>query len=179
VVGEFHRHADVLSFGPLEVTDAPCSPSLATQEAAILAVLDASGLGLELSPDRLTLTSSDSGDQLELVSSRPLQGTTWLLQSIRRSNRAQETVTLLLRSGEVQGEGPCGSYDGHYATDGRFISFASLVGQGTSDCDRRPAQRALFDALRRAVLIDREDGELRLADAAGKELARFRPAAAP
>lgn len=179
VVGEFFRHADVLSFGPLEVTDAPCSPALMTQEAAILQILDASGLSLALLPDRLLLTSSDSGNQLELRSSRPLEETTWLLQAIRKSNLAGDTVTLWLGSGEVDGEGPCSSYSGRYATDGTFISFDSISGTGADDCDRRSAQRALFDALRRAVLIDREGGDLRLVDAAGKELARFRPAGAP
>lgn len=179
VVGEYFRQADVLSFGELQTTDAPCSSQLAAQEAAILDVLNATSLAVQLPPDRLLVTSSEDGDVLELVSARPLEGTTWLLRKISKAATPAGTVTMRLRDGRVSGEGPCGSYAGDYSSDGIFITLTGLAAIDDGDCGARPAQRRFFEALAPAVLLDRSKGGLRLLDAAGKELARFDAAGTP
>ena len=134
VVAQFYRSADVLSFGELQRTDAPCTPRLADQEAAMVAVLDATSLSLSLPPDRLILTSTDTGDSLEFSSQRPLEGTTWLLEPGPWMRRSGGAVTLRLGAGTATGEGPCGPYRATYATDGRFITFADIEGAGVDAC---------------------------------------------
>ena len=84
IVGTYRRQADVLSLGALERTGAPCSPTLATQEAAIVAVLESPSLTLDLPPDELILVSPDTGDRLEFLSAAPLEATTWLLAAAAR-----------------------------------------------------------------------------------------------
>ena len=79
IVGDFFRRSGVMSFSELELTDAPCAQDLAAQEAAMVAVLDATAIWVELPADRLILTSADTDDRLELVSQTPLEGTTWWL----------------------------------------------------------------------------------------------------
>lgn len=179
IVGSFERRGDVITFGPLDITDAPCAASMAEQESAMLETLDASSLTLSLPPDRLVLLAAESGQGLEFVSAQPLEGSTWLLEGIDKAPSPRDPVTLWLRSGEASGEGPCGSYGGEYTTDGVFITFTSLQGASDADCDDRAAERRLLGALRKAVLMDRSDGELLFQDAAGKDLARFTLAGGP
>ena len=93
-VAEFFRRADVMSFGELERTEAPCTPSMAAQEEAMLAVLDATSLRVALTPDQLVLTSSDSGDSLALRPARPLEGSTWLLTNVPGTAAIADPVTL-------------------------------------------------------------------------------------
>lgn len=172
-VGRFSRHADVLSFSELQPTDAPCGPNLAAQEETMLAVLDATALLLELPPDRLILTSADTGDWLELASSAPLEGSTWILARVAGRPAPDDTVTLRLDDGILGGEGPCGPYEGRYATDGRFITFSELGGAGDADCPERRLEGAMLSALRNAVVIDRTRSQLRFVDAAGQVRAAF------
>ncbi len=94
VVGRFQRQADVLRLVSLERTEAPCSSTVAAQEAAIMAILASPSLTLDLPLDRLILVATDSGDRLEFVASTPLEGTTWLLAAIPGSRGSEGTVTL-------------------------------------------------------------------------------------
>ncbi len=82
LVGDYVRRADVLSLGPLEVTDAPCSSAMAAQESVILGVLGATSLSLQVPPDRLILTANDDGDQLELSAAHSLEDHSWFLERI-------------------------------------------------------------------------------------------------
>ncbi len=173
IIGAYFRNADVISFGPLELTDAPCVGQVGVQQQAMIAVLDATSSILALPPDRLIITSSESGDSLEFVRASTLEGTTWLLSSMARGKNPSTTVTLLLDGGRAGGEGPCGPYSGGYTTDGVFITFTDVSGAGDADCDERGPERALLTALRRAVRLDRAGDDLTLLDAGGTRTARF------
>lgn len=179
VVAEFSRSADVLSVGQLDRTDAPCTPELAAQEAAMVRVLEASSQMLSLPPDRLVLTSSDTGERLDFVSQRPLEGSTWLLAGGPGIGDPGGEVTLRLSDGVAVGEGPCGAYRGRYATDGVFVTFAGLEGAADDTCDERKSERALLDGLRRAVRLDRDQPGLRLLSAFDEPTLRFSSPAGP
>ena len=179
VVAEFTRSADVLSVGQLDRTDAPCTPELAAQEAAMVRVLEATSQTLSLPPDRLVLTSSDTGERLDFVSQRPLEGSTWLLAGGPGIPDPGSEVTLRLSDGVVAGEGPCGPYRGRYATDGVFVTFAGLEGAADDTCDDRKSERALLDGLRHAVRLDRDQPGLRLLSAFDEPTLRFSSPAAP
>ena len=179
IVAEFYRHADVLSFSELDRTDAPCAPALAAQEAAMVSVLDATSLTISLPPDHLTLTSADNGDSLEFVSSRPLEGSTWLLATGPWFRGGANAVTLWLNDGALTGEGPCGSYSGRYVTDGLFITFADVMGAGDDECMDPQAERMLLAALRSTVILDRDQPQLRMRDARGGMTAAFMPPGRP
>ena len=139
IVGVYARDADLLRFRDLEVTPAPCPADLAAQEAAILAVLESSVVSLDLPPDRLVLTSADTGERLEFVTSTPLEGSTWLLAAIPGRSDTETPVTLRLEGGIVTGEGPCGPYRGRYATDGIFIRFHEVSGSAVRGLPREEA----------------------------------------
>ncbi len=173
VIAEFDRHADVLSFNQLERTDAPCGPELAAQEDAIVSVLDSTALTLSLPADHLVLTSTDSGDSLEFVSQRPLEASTWLLDTGRRAADASSAVTLRLDDGLAAGEGPCGPYHAKYVTDGIFITFYDVEGSGDDACPAVKSEQALLSGLRSTVLLDRDQAQLRMLDALGLVTARF------
>ncbi len=178
-MAEFYRHANVLSFSQLDRTDAPCTPALAAQEAAIVSVLDATSLTLALPPDHLTLTSGDTGDSLDFVSSRPLEGSTWLLATGPWYSPGADAVTLWLNDGALTGEGPCGSYSGRYVTDGLFISFTDVMGSGDDECVDPQIERMLLAALRSTVILDRDQPQLRMRDARGGMTAAFMPPGRP
>jgi heat shock protein HslJ len=173
VVARFFRSADVLSFSELERTGAPCTPALAAQEEAIVAVLDATSLSLELPYDRLRLTSADSGEELEFVSQTPLEGSTWIVDGRIGGTRTDARVTLRLEDGAASGEGPCGAYGASYATDGVFITFRDVQGARDEDCSESKAEKALLDALRGAVTVARTPDRLDLLDARAVKVLRF------
>jgi heat shock protein HslJ len=173
VVAQFYRSADVLSFSDLERTGAPCTAELAAQEEAIVAVLDATSMSLELPYDRLRLTSSDSGEQLEFVSRTPLEGSTWIVDGSIGGTRTDTRVTLRLEDGAATGEGPCGAFSASYATDGVFITFRDVQGARDGDCPESRAEKALLDALRGAVTVARTSDRLDLVDARAERVLRF------
>lgn len=179
IVGIYARDADLLRFRDLETTAAPCPSDLAAQEAAMLALLGSSAVQLDLPPDRLVLTSSETGDRLDFVTSTPLEGSTWLLSAVRGQADADTPVTLRLEGGLVTGEGPCSSYSGSYVSDGIFISISDLHHARAMDCPARTQQRALLQALERALLLDRDQPQLRLLDPAGSVVARFKRPTGP
>lgn len=179
VIAEFYRHADVLSFSPLERTDAPCASALAAQEEAIVSVLDATALMLSLPPDHLTLTSVDTGDTLQFVSQRPLEGSTWLLEPGPRTANPGGAVTLRLDGGSATGEGPCGPYRAGYVTDGFFITFFDIEGSGDDICAEVKSERALLSSLRSAVRLDRDQPQLRMLDAFGLVTVRLAQPSGP
>jgi heat shock protein HslJ len=179
-LGTYARAGDVLRFGELETSDAPCASTLAAQEGTILAVLGGSAAILDLPADRLILAAPESGDRLEYVTTTPLEGTTWRLERLAGSPGRLGVVTLRLSDGRVEGEGPCGGYRGGYATDGRFITFLSVTSEleRESSCPRAARERALFRAFADTVLVDRSGPGLRLLDVRGRVVARFSPAGA-
>jgi len=179
LVGQFFRHADVISFGELERTDAPCSSALAAQEAVILEVLEATSQWLSFPSDGLVITSAETGASLEFVSSRPVQGSTWLLDRIPGSKRPSDAVTLRMSGGLASGEGPCGAYSASYVSDGRFITFSALEGAGDDACETPGLEKALLSALRRTVGFEREEAQLQMLDARGSVTARFESPAGP
>jgi heat shock protein HslJ len=179
LVGDFFRHADVISFGELERTDAPCSSTLAAQEAAILEVLGATSQWLSFPFDGLVITSAETGASLEFVNSRPVQGSTWLLDRIPGSKRPTDAVTLRMSEGLASGEGPCGAYSAAYVSDGRFITFSALGGAEDDACDTPGLERALLSALRSTVRLEREEAQLLMLDARGSVTARFESPAGP
>lgn len=173
--GEFFLQANVMSFGQLQVTDAPCAASMTPQEAAILEVFEATATGVTFPSDEMVMTSADSGTSLEYRAVPALEGSTWL----RAPDAAGDPVTLRLEAGEATGEGPCGAYRADYATDGVFITFTNVRGTGDDTCAATRAERKLLRALRSAVTLDREPARntsrprLTLRDARGAALARF------
>lgn len=173
ILATFQRTGDRLRVRDVETTGAPCPEDLAAQESAVLAVLASDDLELDLPPDRLVLTDRASGDSLELVSSGPLEGSTWLLREIAGRGSPETPITLRLNDGRLAGEGPCGPYQGGYTTDGRFMRFHDLRGTAGAGCDARVQQRDLLLALERTVLLEREPPRLRLLDAAGSLVATF------
>lgn len=174
VIADYYQHADVMSFGPLELTDAPCLPEVTAQEAAMVAVLDATALRAELSPDHLTLTSLDTGDSLELMSTSPLEGSTWVLAKFPVAGEPTENVALWLDDGRVSGEGPCGSISASYATDGYFLTFSEVAGEADEECPAAAAEKALLAAMRTVVRLDRDQPQLRMLDAFGAIVLRFK-----
>jgi heat shock protein HslJ len=88
-------------------------------------------------------------------------------------------MTLRLDAGRATGQGPCGSYSGSYASDGVFLTFADIVGSDDEECGMSRTEKALLAALRSTVMVDRARPELRLLDAAGRVLARFKDASRP
>ena len=179
VVARFYRQANVLSFGELELTDAPCTPELAAQETAIVAVLDATSISLELPYDRLVLTSADSGERLEFVSQSPLEGSTWIALGKLKGALTESRVTLRLEDGVASGEGPCGSYGASYVSDGVFITFRDVQGARDDGCSDLKAERALLEGLRAAAMIERTPGRLDFANARGERVLRFGRPLAP
>jgi heat shock protein HslJ len=178
IVGTYARSGDVLSLGPLDVSDAPCPDALAAQESAVLGVLDSEALLLDLPADQLTLSVTDGGDRLEYVAGDPLEGTTWRLDRLAGTAPPTQPITLHLAEGRLSGEGPCGAYEGAYATDGRFLTFRELEPGGRQGCPRADRQRALLAALADTVLAERARPGLRLLDVRGRVVARFSRAAA-
>ncbi len=178
IVGDFYQHADVLSFGPLESTAAPCTPAVTAQEETLLAVLDSTAVRLELEPDQLVLTATE-GDSLEFTSTQPLESTTWMMVKLASADRVPELVTLRLEAGVVSGQAPCGPFSATYATDGRFITFGDVAVAGDDSCDLFPLERELRAVLRSAVMLDRDHPQLRLRDAQGRIIARFKAPSGP
>jgi len=174
LVGRYFRHADVMSFGVLERTDAPCSAALEVQEAAMIGVLESTFLALDLPPDRLVLTSAESGDSLEFVASVPLERSTWQLARLKGASVPDHPVTLFLEAGTASGIGPCGTYTGGYRTDGLFIRFSDLRGAAADACADQASEDALLRALEQSVLLDRSQPVLRMLDAKGRVVAAFR-----
>jgi heat shock protein HslJ len=179
IVGAYSREADVITLADLEVTGADCPADLAAREAAMAAVLRSPSVTLALAPDRLTLMATGTDDALELVTSTPLEGSTWLLGSIPGKPRPKTPVTLRLDGGVVNGEGPCGAYTGTYRTDGLFVAIRGLRASAEADCPRRERQRELFSALERATLLERDQPVLDMLDAKGQVVARFKRPGAP
>ncbi len=174
IVGTWDRAGVRLEVQGIETTAAPCASDVGAQEAAMLEVLSSSDLHVDLPPDRLILTDTGTGDRLELVTSTPLEESTWLLGSIPGlSAPGAATVTLRLDGGVVTGEGPCGPYQGAYETDGRVIRVGDLRGPAVEGCAGQRRQRKLLHALERAILVDRDQPELRLLDATGRLMASF------
>jgi heat shock protein HslJ len=178
IVGTYLRRADVLGLAALERTDAPCSPTLTSQEAAMVAVLESPSITLDLPLDGLTLVSPDTGDRLEFVSAAPLEGTTWLLAGMPGRRDGQGTTTLRLEGGRLDGEGPCGPFAGRYVTEGVFLTLDDISAGDLTGCTRKVEHRALLDALRAAVMVERDDRGLRLLGARGQLVAAFSPAGA-
>ncbi len=178
IVGEFFRHADVMSLGELDSTGAPCSETAQAQEDAIVAVLDATALRVELRPDHLRLTSADSGDTLEYVSTQPLEGSTWVLAKSRATGSGTP-VALWFDGGTAGGEGPCGPISGSYVSDGLFLTFADISGAGDVDCAAAEAEKNILAALRATVLLDRDQAQLRFLDARGRVVARLKAPTGP
>ncbi len=179
LVTRFFRSADVLSFSPIERTEAPCSPALAAQEAAMLAVLDATSLELSLPADGMVLTSADTGASLAFASQRALEDSTWLVDPASVGEDPGTAITLRLSGGTAAGEGPCGPYGADYATDGYFITFGDPVGSATKDCSAAKNERRLLARLGQTVMLDRDQPQLRLRDAFGRTRIRLSSAAAP
>lgn len=180
IVAEFYRRADVLSFSELQITDAPCGPELADQQAAIIDVLDSTAIRLDLPADRLILTSADTGERLELVSQSPLEGTTWWLQRTTADGGiGDQRVTLRLEDGLAVGDGPCGRFSATYVTDGRFITFSDARGARDGTCDELRTEQALISGLRRSVRIDRGVERLAFEDAYGSDQLVFSRPFAP
>jgi heat shock protein HslJ len=179
IVSVFYRHADVLSFSPLERTDAPCTPELAEQEEAMAAVLDATSIILDLPYDRLVLTSSDTGERLELVSQTPLESTTWLVDvDLDRAN-PNLRPSLRMADGAAVGEGPCGPYTASYVSDGWFITYRNVQGARDDECAELKAEKVMLDGLRDAVRVDREGNRITLRDAGGSKTLQARAPTAP
>jgi heat shock protein HslJ len=180
IVAEFYRHSDVLSFSELSLTDAPCTPALADQEAAMVDVLDSTAIRLDLPADRLILTSSDTEERLELVSQTPLEGTTWWLRrTAAEGGVGDQRVTLRLDDGVAGGEGPCGPFSADYIADGPFITFTEARGARAGDCAEQRTEQALIAGLRRTVRIERGLEELAFLDAYGAEQLVFSRPFAP
>jgi heat shock protein HslJ len=173
IVGSYARDADVLSFGRLQVTDAPCTPELASQEAAMTGVLDATALILDLGYDRLTLTAPETGDSLAFVSARPLEGSTWMLRGDDGIDAGGVRVTLRLADGVASGDGPCGAYIATYVTDGVFITFRDVQGARDEACASGAAEKAMLEALRAAARVERDGERLRLRDVRGQVVLAF------
>jgi heat shock protein HslJ len=168
IVAEFFRHADVISFSQLGLTDAPCTDELASQEAAMTRVLDATAIRIDLPADRLVMTSADTEERLEFLSQTPLEGTTWWLQRTAAEGATRDQrITLRLEDGLASGEGPCGPYSASYVTDGAFITFSDARGARDEGCSELRTEQALIAGLRRSVAIERGLGQLSLRDASG------------
>lgn len=178
VVAEFHRFADLLTFSDLRSTDAPCTPELAAQEEAMTSVLQAATMTISLLPDELVLTS-DTGERLVFASQRPLEGTTWLLQTDLGREDRTDAVTLRLEDGAARGEGPCGSYSASYLTDGLFITFTHATGADAANCGDGKSERELLAGLRAAVQVERAASGVRLTDASGRVALRFSGVSGP
>jgi heat shock protein HslJ len=179
IVAEYFRYADVMSYGELERTDAPCSDALVAQEAAMTRVLDATSSTVVLPPDRLLLSSADGVDVLELISTTPLEGTTWIIDRILGSARGAEPLTLRLEDGLASGSGPCGHYSASYSTDGVFLSFADLTRTSAEGCDGAALERTLLATLRDTALIERTGTTMRFLDPRGRTRLRAGPARRP
>jgi heat shock protein HslJ len=175
-IGGYARSGSVLDVAGLQWADAPCPPGLAAQEAAIKAVLGSEAMRIDLPVDGLILTDIQTGDRLEYEAATPLEGSAWRSQGLAAHSARGEPITLRLEDGVVSGWGPCGSYGGEYVTDGRFITIRNLAGPGSCPAARR--QRRYFADLAAAVLVERVGTGLRLLDARGRVVARFRPPAA-
>ena len=174
IVAEFYRHADVLSFSELMLTDAPCTDELAAQEAAMTAVLEATAIELELPADRLVLTSVDTAERLEFVSQTPVEGTTWWLErTAADGSTGGQRITLRLEDGLATGDGPCGPFAADYVTDGAFITFTGARGARDEDCSELRTEQALISGLRRSVVIERGADRLAFLDASGGETLAF------
>ncbi len=135
--------------------------------------------GSSLPYDRLTLTSADDGERLELVSQVPLEGSTWTLEWSPERVPDGARVTLRMEDGAATGEGPCGPYTAEYATDGVFITFRDAQGARDDTCAALRAEKALLDGLRTAVTVERREDQLRLVDARAVKTLVFRPPFAP
>jgi len=172
----FSRQASVISFGPLDLTDAPCPDGLEHQQAAVLEVLAATSAYLVLSPDMLTLTADDGGTALEYRADPPIEGTTWLRAPVPAGDRDAWT-SLRLEDGLATGSGPCGPYAGSYVSDGLFITFSDLRGTGVAECDRAKEERAFLAAMRSAVRLEPATGPgdpgFSLRDARDERVLRF------
>lgn len=173
----FSISANVMSLGELSTTDAPCAPSTLVQQEAVLDVLEASAIAVSFPPDRMTLTSSDSGTTLEYQAVPSTEGSTWFRSPMPTEGEG-DPVTLRLSAGMATGEGPCGPYSAGYVTDGVFITFSDARGSDDGVCEKAKDERRLLTALRSAVRIERDarggiPPRLTLRDARGKALIRF------
>jgi heat shock protein HslJ len=175
--GTFSLHANVMSFGDLSVTDAPCGQSTTAQQDAILEVFEATAVMVRFPADRMILASSDSRTALEYLAVPALEGSTWE-RAARAGSEPGDPVTLRLESGTASGEGPCGAYVADYVTDGLFITFSDVRGADDGPCEAVEEERRLFKALRSTVSLGRDQKRpgrprLTLRDARGEALVRF------
>jgi heat shock protein HslJ len=176
---DYYRYADAISFGPIDRTEAPCTPAVTAQEEAMLSVLDATSSWLALEPNLLRVSSAEADDSLTFVSSRPLEGSTWLVARIPGVTGLGGEVTLRLEDGTATGQGPCGPYAAAYVSDGLFITFREVVGPADEACAAVAAERAWFAALRQTVRLDQDQPQLRLVDARGDVTARLKAPSGP
>jgi heat shock protein HslJ len=170
----------ILRVDDLQVTDGPCPPDLAKRQDAILAVLTASSARLDVAPDRLALSTGEPGGaRLVYASSSPLEGSTWQLTHLPATVLPPDAiVTVRLDGGRLAGIGLCGAIEGRYTTNGVRIEVydaAAVPGR----CREASVDEAVIGALGRAAFVVREDSALRLLDAEGRDLARFRRPGGP
>jgi heat shock protein HslJ len=170
----------ILRVDDLQVTDGPCPPDLGERQDAILAVLTAPSARLDVAPDRLALSTGEpDGARLVYASSSPLEGSTWQLTRLPGTDLPPEAiVTMRLDGGRLAGIGLCGAIEGRYTTKGvRFEVHDTAPVPGR--CREAPVDEALIAALGRAAFVVREDTALRLLDAGGRDLVRFRHPGGP
>lgn len=144
----------------------------------MLAVLEATSSAIELSPDHMVMTSADTGERLEFVTTSPLEGSTWLLAAVDgRATRRSQTV-LRLVDGVASGFSACGDFETEYVTNGVLVRFIEVPGV-PDGCSSTPTERRFRSALRRARFADLTRPVLRLIDASGSTVARFSDPSGP
>ncbi|CAN5625917.1 hypothetical protein BH24CHL9_BH24CHL9_12830 [soil metagenome] len=173
ISASYELQGSSLELRGLETSDLACAPSIAAQEAAVLALLRAEALVVELPAGRLILRDPRSGERLVFTSERPLEGPTWQLTGLGDRDLPDLTVTLRLEGGTVSGEGPCVPYAGTYRTNGPLIELSDLQVDEQA-CPRRGYERAFLRALRQTAFVDMRGPDLILQDAAVRAVATLR-----
>lgn len=110
------------------------------------------------------------------ASGASLAGTEWrVLELAGKSADKNVTSTLIFGAdGAVSGNGGCNSFRGDVDIEGATMKFGQLASTMMACEGAKSAQEALFHAaLSQTVSYSVQDGELMLADAAGKIVARL------
>jgi len=122
-----------------------------------------------------TLSANSTGDgPPQDIINDPLDGSSWTLDSFRKSRLIEGTsFTLIFDSGQVQGNAGCNSFFGSYTEDKNRIAFSDL-GMTEMACmapeGLMDQEQALLALLGNAETFELSDGRLILSIANGETL---------
>lgn len=175
--GSYTLDGESLSFGPLAITNMACEDALMTQEAAVIAGLEATtSYGIEGTSLELLDDAGEAVLTFQVMPPTSLTEGTWGATGINNGKGAVEslaagsTVTAIFGSdGQISGNAGCNQYTGTYTTDGDTIEISQLASTKMACADEavNTQEQNYLAALPKATTWSIVAGKLELRDDSG------------